>query len=87
MNVISGCVIGPDRRPIMGASVMFTRGPVSLPDIAQITDRAGKFALAAPMTGIYGLLVNAPGFPPIERQVEVNSNTTSSIEIKVGGHS
>jgi hypothetical protein len=85
--VVSGCVIGPDRQPVRGASVMFTQGPVSLPDIAQLTDGAGTFTLAAPTAGTYSLLVNAPGFPPVERQVKVSGNATSSIEINVGEHS
>ncbi|MGO7301413.1 carboxypeptidase regulatory-like domain-containing protein [Rhizobium ruizarguesonis] len=84
MSVVFGCVIGADRKPIKGASVMFTQAPVALPDIAQITDAAGAFALAAPVHGIYRLLVNAPGFPSAERQVKVSGKASSSIEIIVG---
>ncbi|MER8802308.1 carboxypeptidase-like regulatory domain-containing protein [Mesorhizobium sp. M0998] len=85
MSVVFGCVIGADRKPIKGASVMFVRGPVALPDIALITDAAGEFALTAPVDGIYTVLVNAQGFPSVERQVRVSGKASTSIDIIVGG--
>jgi hypothetical protein len=83
-SIIAGCVIGPDRKPVMGASVMFASGPCALPDIAQVTDAKGAFALAAPEKGFYLLMVKAPEFPPVERIVEVTDQATSPIEVKVG---
>jgi hypothetical protein len=81
MSVVRGRVVGPDRQPVAGASIMFLQGPVALPDIAQLTDAEGTFALAAPVAGTYRLLVNAPGHPPIERRVEVSASAPAAIEI------
>jgi hypothetical protein len=83
-GVVVGYVIGPDRKRVAGASVMFGDGPVALPDIAQVTDAKGAFALAAPANGTYRLVINAPGFLPVERNIEVTGQSTSSIEISVG---
>jgi hypothetical protein len=83
-SVVAGCVFGPDRKRIAGASVMFAAGPVAIPDIAQLTDSQGAFELAAPAKGTYRLVINAPGFSPVERNVEVTGNATSPIEVKVG---
>jgi hypothetical protein len=83
-SIVAGCVIGPDRKPVAGASVMFASGPGALPDIAQRTDAKGTFALAAPVHGSYRLLVKAPGFAPVERNIEVTDRAASPIEIKVG---
>ena len=83
--VVQGRVIGPGREPIAGASVMFARGPVAVPDIAQITSSRGTFELAAPIEGRYCILVNAPGFSPVQQDVDVVRGETSDIEIAVGG--
>jgi hypothetical protein len=66
---------------------MFAQGPIALPDIAQLTDAAGRFTLAAPVAGTYWLLVNAPGHSPVKRRVEVSTSAPSSIEITLGDHS
>jgi len=63
---------------------MFASGPCALPDIAQVTDAKGAFALAAPVKGTYRLVINAPGYPAVERDVEVTKRATSPIEVKVG---
>jgi len=81
--VVHGRVIGPNGEPISGASVMFARGPVAVPDIAQITTSQGTFALAAPIEGNYCILVNAPGFPVMEHDVEVVRGKASAIDIAV----
>ncbi len=82
--IISGRVAGKDGRPIAGANVMFAHGPVALPDIAQVTDATGAFALAAPADGSYRIVVKAPGFDSVERDVAVRGQASTSIEIVVG---
>ena len=82
-SVVAGCVIGPDRKPIAGASVMFASGPCALPDIAQVTDAKGAFALTAPTKGSYRLVINAPGFAAVEQDVEVTDRAKSPIKVKV----
>jgi hypothetical protein len=42
--------------------VSFTAGPVSLPDIAALTDRHGSFTLTAPTAGTYEIEAVADGF-------------------------
>ena len=63
---------------------MFGRGPVAVPDIAQITTEQGTFALAAPIEGDYCILVNAPGFAMVETDLKVLKGRTSTVEIVVG---
>jgi hypothetical protein len=83
-GVIAGYVIDPDRKPVGGASVMFSSGPGPLPDIAQVTDAQGAFALAAPTKGAYRLLIKAPGFAAVERIIELTDDAASPIEVSVG---
>jgi hypothetical protein len=83
-GVITGYVIDPDREPVAGASVMFSGGPGPLPDIAQLSDARGAFALAAPAKGVYRLLVKAPGFAAVEQVVELTDEEALPIEVSVG---
>jgi hypothetical protein len=83
-TIISGRVTGRDGRPIAGAHVMFAYGPVALPDIAQVTDANGAFALTAPADGTYRIVVKASGFESVERDVAVRRQAPTSIEIFVG---
>jgi hypothetical protein len=83
-TTVSGRVAGRDGRSIAGAHVMFAYGPVALPDIAQVTDANGAFALTAPVDGIYRIVVKAPGFEPVERDVAVRRQAPTSIQILVG---
>jgi hypothetical protein len=83
-GVIAGKVVGPDGEPIAGANVMFAGGPGHR-DIALLTDAQGGFKLGAQASGTYRLLVNAPGFPLVNRDIEVTDQATTLIEIKVGG--
>jgi multidrug efflux pump subunit AcrA (membrane-fusion protein) len=83
-KIVTGRVIGPDGRPIAGASVMFARGPVALPDIAQITDTKGRFALTAPANGTYRVLVNAPDLASVEHEVEVGGNVGTILDVIIG---
>lgn len=53
--VISGRVLDEARRPVAGAAVYVSVSPQALPDIAQLTDENGGFALAAPAAGQYVL--------------------------------
>ena len=51
--VISGTVVDADGRPVAGARVFLADAPVSVPDIAALTDADGRFALTAPAPGSY----------------------------------
>lgn len=82
-SVIAGKVIGPNGEPIAGAYVMFAGGPRHS-DVALLTDAQGGFKLGAQASGTYRLLINAPGFPLVHRDIEVTDQATTPIEIKVG---
>jgi hypothetical protein len=83
-GIIAGKVIDPRGKPIAGASVMIVQGPQH-EDIALLTDEKGEFILGTRASGKYRLLVNAPGFPPAERDVEVKGGETTATQIKVRG--
>jgi hypothetical protein len=51
MSLIFGTVRATAGQVITQASVYFVSGPVSLPDIATLTDGQGKFVLSAPVAG------------------------------------
>ena len=55
--VIAGVVVDAKGNPVEGARVYFIEGPVPLPDIAALTDDAGRFRLTAPVPGNYELEV------------------------------
>lgn len=55
--------------PLAGARVMFKQAPVSVPDVALLTDGAGAFRLAAPAPGRYVVACFADGFAPGEATV------------------
>lgn len=44
-------------RPVALARVSFTSAPVPLPDVAALTDAAGRFTLTAPRPGRYEISV------------------------------
>jgi energy-converting hydrogenase Eha subunit B len=81
-GIIIGKVVDPDGRAVAGAYVMIVRGPQH-EDVALLTDAEGEFCLGAPETGIYRLLVNAPGFAPVERNVEI-TDQAAPIRITIG---
>jgi hypothetical protein len=83
-STVSGRVVGPDANPVAGASVMFASGPVPLADIAQLTDAEGRFSLAAPVQGVYRILVNAGDAGTAEREVKVTGKASASLVIQLG---
>jgi Carboxypeptidase regulatory-like domain len=69
--VIRGRVLDDQRRPLRGARVYVVRAPVSMPDIAQLTDEQGGFTLAAPVAGTYRIGIAAEKYAAQERDVKV----------------
>lgn len=51
--VIHGTVFDAAGSPVASARVYFISGPGNLPEVAALTDAAGRFALAAPQPGTY----------------------------------
>lgn len=81
--IVAGRVIDVDGHPVGGASVLFTAGPVALPDIAQVTGDDGRFALVAPARGRYRVGVHAAGYAAGEGEVEV-ATSAAPLEIVLG---
>lgn len=72
-SLISGVVSDGSGRPLVGARVSFTAGPVSLPDIAALTDSRGSFTLTAPEPGSYEIEAVAEGFASKRASVAVSA--------------
>jgi hypothetical protein len=51
MTIVHGQVLDPHGKPEREASVYIISAPVSMPDIAQLTDEQGRFTLSAPIPG------------------------------------
>jgi hypothetical protein len=51
--VLSGTVVDRHGHPVSGARVFLTETPVAMPDVAALTDAAGRFAFGAPAPGLY----------------------------------
>lgn len=76
-TLVTGRVVDAEGNPVRGASVFFARGPVPLPDIAQVSGDDGVFSLSAPEVGVYTIVVNAPGHPLHEHEIEVQPNAAN----------
>lgn len=81
-NVIHGTVKDNNGNPISQARVSFIDGPVSLPDIAGLTDSKGKFALSAPVAGEYVIQVVADEFITETVKINIeNNNQQKNIDV------
>jgi uncharacterized GH25 family protein len=80
-SVISGTVRDREGKPVGGARVYFTSGPVALPDIAALTDDKGSFSLSAPSAGTYEIETAADGFSSASVTVQVNGDQAKHLEI------
>ena len=83
MAVISGIVVDPKGKPVEHARVYFVSGPVSLPDIATLSNREGRFSLSAPMLGAYTIECVVEGFAPVRVTVDVTRSQQANVEIRV----
>ena len=64
-------MLDEQRRPLGGARVYVVSAPVSMPDVALLTDEQGAFALAAPVAGTYRIGIAAEEYAAQERDVKV----------------
>lgn len=51
--VLDGVVTDRGGSPVANARVVLAAGPVSLPDIAALTDEGGHFSFSVPVAGLY----------------------------------
>jgi hypothetical protein len=80
-NLVSGTVRDPRGNPVAQARVYFTSGPVSLPDIAALTNSDGAFSLSAPTAGTYHIECTAEGFARGAAIVTVTAGQNARLEI------
>jgi hypothetical protein len=84
--VIAGVVVDAEGNPVEEARVYFVDGPVSLPDLAALTDRSGRFALSAPVLGTYQLGVVSEGHGGVVQEtttVEVGEEQGVDLEVQL----
>jgi len=82
-SVIHGRVYDPKGEPVVEARVYFMEGPVSLPDLAVLTDGNGEFSLSAPTAGTYQIGCAAYGFVSTTVTVHITSGQDAQIEIRM----
>ena len=81
---ISGTVRDPQGKPVAQARVYFTSAPVSLPDIAALTDDHGAFTLAVPVPGDYTIAAASDAHPPASVKVTVGDAPEIQVVIRLG---
>ena len=82
-SMISGTVRDPKGQVVVDARVYFVDGPVSLPEVAALTDGGGKFSLTAPAVGRYQIGCTADGFAPSTITVQVTGVQNVQVEIRL----
>lgn len=82
-NVISGTVVDSKGQPLANARVYFTSGPVSLPEIAAMTDDSGNFSLTAPAPGKYVIESAADEFGTQSTSVNVKGDKPINIKLQL----
>jgi hypothetical protein len=83
-GVIFGIVKDRNGNPVARARVSFSAGPVSLPDIAALTDAKGAFTLAAPAAGNYTIDVVTEEFALKKTDMTVAVGQKEHIEVILG---
>jgi hypothetical protein len=85
-STIAGVVVDARGNPVEEARVYFVEGPLPLPDIAALTDSSGRFALSAPVPGIYLIGVASEGFAGLVQEtttVEVREERSIDLEVRL----
>ncbi len=82
MTIINGLVNDENGQPVAGASVYFVSAPVSMPDIAQLTDSKGIFRVSVPAKGRYVIGVKAADWGMKEVTLVVKDETNMHVHIQ-----
>lgn len=81
--LITGDVVQSGGQPIVGARVLFVDAPVAVPDIAALTDAAGRFTLAAARAGTYTIEIVAEGFQGQRVSVAVGAGERKRVTVEL----
>jgi protocatechuate 3,4-dioxygenase beta subunit len=84
VTTIEGQVIDPQGRPIDDAAVYIVASPVSMPDIAQLTDDQGRFTISAPAPGRYTVGARSDRWGSAQTEVEVAGEGPVSVKVQLG---
>jgi type 1 fimbria pilin len=79
--VITGVVIDAAAKPVANARLYFADSPVALPDIAALSDEAGRFALSVPAFGIYTLECAADEYHTEKVRVTVGGKPQAPVTV------
>jgi protocatechuate 3,4-dioxygenase beta subunit len=80
--VIRGRVVDPQGQPVAQAAVYIVSSPASMPDIAQLTDEQGQFAMSAPVPGSYTVGARSDDWGIAKTDVAVGSEEEVTVEVK-----
>ena len=83
MPLIRGHVVDPQGRPVAEAVVYVVSAPMSMPDIAQLTDKEGQFTISAPGLGRYTLGFRSDDWRSTQIDIEVSSEEPVTIEVQL----
>lgn len=86
MTIIQGHVVDPKNRPISNASVFLVSSPVSMPDVAQLTDSQGDFLLAVPVPGTYIIGVRSDNWGAIATEVQISGQENGTVQVLFNFH-
>ncbi len=64
------------------AAVYVVSAPVSMPDIAQLTDETGQFTMSVPKLGRYTLGFRSEAWGSAKKDIEVSSDEPVAIEVQ-----
>jgi hypothetical protein len=79
--LISGLVHDTSGAPLAMAHVYFLAAPAPMPDIAALTDAAGRFRLAVPVSGTYRIECRLDGYAAVEVTVSVAPSREAPLDI------
>jgi protocatechuate 3,4-dioxygenase beta subunit len=82
MATISGRVIDADGRAVAGARVMVTEAPGPVPDMAMLTDAAGRFVISAGQPGRYTIAA-ASDAASAEITLSVTADAVDGVELRL----
>ena len=80
-TTISASVRDAKGSPVVGARIFFIAGPVSMPDIAALTDEAGDCTVSVPIAGKYRIGCVAEEFELAEVDTVVTLGAKNQFEI------
>jgi hypothetical protein len=82
-QTIAGVVRDQRGRFVSQARVYLKAGPVSLPDIAALTNDRGELSLPAPAPGNYELACSADGFATALVKVAVKPGQETKVDVQL----